>query len=127
MQPQDGGFDWTHGITSFISVAFGAISGFAASIWRIARIEPTIREDFKATIDDAERRVEEKIETLVSQIHETFSAIRQKINDVELGTARGFIAKSDFDDFKRELREELREQFRDLRGSFSEALKRKPQ
>lgn len=40
---------------------------------------------------------------------ETLKGLRQKINDVELDTERRFVAKDDFNDFREEYREDMRD------------------
>lgn len=131
MQPQDSGFDWSHSIAGVIGAALGAISGFVASIWRVARIEPTIRMDFEASLKAAEQRMGQKIETaeqkaeekldgLVGQFHEAFAGMRQKINDVELGAERTFVSKRDFEEWRGEYREDMR----DLKQSIANIASR---
>ena len=119
IQPQDG-FDWTHGLVGVLSAAVGAISGVVVSVWRVARIEPTIRMDFETSLKAAEQRmgqkiesmesdIDDKVEGLVTQFHDTFSAIRQKINDVEINAERSFVSKRDFDEWRSEYREDMRD------------------
>jgi len=38
-----------------------------------------------------------------------FSAIRQKINDVEINAERSFVSKRDFDEWRSEYREDMRD------------------
>lgn len=120
MQPQDAGFDWGHALSALgggLVTAAGAAIGW---IYKAGAREPTLKADLQKSLADAEQRVEEKIaesqresetklESLVTQFHEAFSGMRQKINDVELNAQKSFVAKGDFDDFRKEYREDMRD------------------
>jgi hypothetical protein len=108
--------DWVHLIIGLISAVFGAAGGLIAGVWRIAHIEQSIREDFQKAISRTEHQIEGKVEALVTQFQDTFQALRQKINDVEMDTVKGYVAKGDFDDFRAEYREDMR----DLKGSIAD-------
>jgi hypothetical protein len=109
-------FEWAHVIVGVLSAFLGGVGGLIAGVWRVAHIEQAIREDFQKAISRAENGIEVKVEALVAQFHDTFQALRQKIGDVELETARGFVAKREFEDFRAEYREDMR----DLKKSISE-------
>lgn len=116
MQPQEtGGFDWLHVLTGLIGALFGGFSGMIAGVWRVARIEPTIRGDFERAVDTAEKRVEAKMTGATDHFDETLRGLREKINQVELGSERRFLLKDDFNDF----REEYRQDIRDLKDRLS--------
>lgn len=101
-------FEWIHVAIGLVSAIFGGGAGLATGVWRVARIEGKVRDEFKQCIDETKREIEEKVEALVGQFQETFQALRQKINDVELESERGFVAKEGFDEFRREYREDMR-------------------
>lgn len=100
-------FEWTHLILSIASAILGGGAGLAAGVWKVARIEGQIKEDFKTAIDETRTEIEDKVEALVGQFQDTFAALRQKINDVELQTERLFVSKSGFDEFRKEYREDM--------------------
>lgn len=100
-------FEWAHLVIGAAAASFGAIGGLVAGVWRVARIEGQIKEDFKTCIDDTKTEIEDKVENLVGQFQDTFAALRQKINDVELQTERLFVSKSGFDEFRKEYREDM--------------------
>lgn len=113
------GIDWLHATIASISSVIGGAAGLVAATWRLARIEPALRLDIKRDIagienelrdeiNVGEKRISAKIEEAAQLFDETLKALRQKINDVELETARGFISKPHFDDFRREYREDMR-------------------
>ena len=73
-------------------------------------------EKFAKKIDDAELRIEQKVEEGTSMFDETLKGLRQKINDVELDTEKYFLRKNEFDDFRKEYREDTRDIKAMIRG-----------
>jgi hypothetical protein len=144
MADAGGGFDWGHALSAFGGGAITAIGAAIGWIYRAGAKEPTLRKDFDESLIAAERRVESKIEAaemkaetkleeLVAQFHDTFSAMRQKITDVEMDVVRNYVAKPDFDEFRkefrdvfREFREEYREGFADFKTNIAHILGGKP-
>ncbi len=61
---------------------------------------------------------------LANQFDETLKALRQKINDVELSTAKYFVAKGEFDDFRYEFREDMRDLKSKIDRNFESAKTR---
>ena len=53
--------------------------------------------------------VNESKEALVEQFKESFSGLRQKINDVELDAQKTFVNKDDFKEFREEYRDDMRD------------------
>lgn len=100
-------FEWMHVAIGLVSAIFGGGAGLVAGVWRVAHIEQKVRDDFKFCIDETKREIEDKVEALVGQFHDTFSALRQKINDVELGMEKNFVSKDGFNEFRREYREDM--------------------
>jgi uncharacterized protein YktB (UPF0637 family) len=100
-------FEWIHVAIGIISAFIGAVGGLIAGVWRVAHIEQKMREDFKVSIDKLKDDNETKVESLVGQFEESFKALRQKINDVELNTEKHFLSKDGFNDFRREYREDM--------------------
>ena len=92
-------FDFVHVIIGGLSAAVGAAGGLIAGVWRVAHIEQDIRKDFDQMVGN----------------------IRQRINEVELEAQRNFVAKPDFEDFRKEYREDMR----DLKNSIAH-ISRKP-
>lgn len=115
-------FEWAHIIIASLSALAGGVSGLVAGVWRIARFEGRLTASFQKSINDCERRFEDKVEHITGTFDETLKGLRQKINDVELETERGFVAKGDFDDFRKEYREDMR----DLKSSIAGISKAKP-
>lgn len=100
-------FEWVHLAIGVASAAFGAVGGLVAGVWRVARIEQGIRDDYVRRIGALKDDIEVKVESLVGQFQDTFAALRQKINDVELQTEKLFMSKDGFNDFRREYREDM--------------------
>lgn len=121
----DGGFDWAHAISGLGGAILGVLAGIAGHLYKAGGKEPTIRMDISSDITAAERRIEanmsaaeqrgeSRIETIVNQFHDTFQALRQKINDVELDAVRNFVSKGDFEDFRKEYRDDKSRMFEKL-------------
>jgi hypothetical protein len=110
--------EWAHVIIGGASAIVGAAGGLAAGVWRVAHIEQDIRKDLSQDIAEATHELGEKLSSMASHFDETLRGLRQKINDVELDAARGFVAKSEFADF----RDEYREDMRDLKRNVSVIL-----
>lgn len=108
-------FEWAHVIIGAVSAVFGATGGLIAGVWRVAHIEQDLRKDFSQELAEAVHELGLKIENSGDQFDETLKGLRQKINDVELDSVRNYVAKPDFDDFRKEYREDMR----DLKQSIS--------
>lgn len=120
-----GSFDWAHAWSAFGGAIAGAIGAIGTTLYRAGGKEPNMRLDIgnkimaaeqrlETKIDAAERRGEDKVEGIIGQFHDSFASLRQKINDVELQTERGFVAKPDFEDFRAEYREDKNRMFEKL-------------
>lgn len=113
--------EWAHVIFAASGAVVGAVGGLIAGVWRIARIEAGLEMSIQTGISASEKRFEEKVDRAAEQFDETLRAMRQKINDVELDAVKNFVAKPDFDDFRREYREDMR----DLKHSIANIPKAK--
>lgn len=112
-------FEWIHLAIALISLLAGALGGLATGVWRVAQIEGRLKLWFKDSISECEKRFEDKVELAREAFDETLKGLRQKINDVELETERNlrnFVLKPDFDDFRKEYREDMR----DLKNSIAQ-------
>lgn len=65
-------------------------------------------EGFKAEMRTAVAEALEANEAFIKSVGDSFSALRQKINDVELETERRFLPRASFDSFVEEYRENQR-------------------
>jgi hypothetical protein len=109
------GLEWLHAITAALGALFGVVAGIFSGGWRLGRIEGRLKLHFQEAIDVREKRIEEKLDEARGSFDETLKGLRQKINDVELHAERRFLPKDDFNDF----REEYREDMRDLKALIS--------
>ena len=132
MQPQDagGGFDWGHALSAMGGGAITAIGAAIGWVYRAGARDPTLKAELQKNLIDAEKRVEAQIEaakketdgkvdSLVTQFHDTFASLRQKIGDVE----RNAVTKEEFNDHRKEVREDFRISRDENREDFAE-LKR---
>ena len=115
----------THALSGLGGSLVGGLAAVGAFLFKAGGKEPEMRLDFQNSLSAAEKLVEDKIDAatkegetkmdaFVTQFHESFSALRQKINDVELNTAKSFVPKADFEDFRREYREDRNRMFQKL-------------
>lgn len=108
--------EWAAAIIAMVGVIAATFSGLAAGIWRAARIEGEVKGDLRQEIAEAVHEMTGRYTEAIDQFDETLRALRQKINDVELETHKHFVSKPEFDDFRKEYREDMR----DLKGSLAE-------
>lgn len=109
-------FEWLHLAIAVIALLAGGLGGLVARVWQVAQIEGRLKLHIKTCISDCEKRFEEKVARATDAFDETLKALRQKINDVELDMVKHFVAKGDFDDFRAEYREDMR----DLKNSIAQ-------
>src|SRR6266403_1913128 len=110
--------EWANFIIGALSAGGGALAGLVVGVWRVARIEGRLKLYLKDSISDCEKRFEDKVDRVTDVFDETLKGLRQKINDVELETERRFLPKGDFDDFRNEYREDMR----DLKDSIAKMI-----
>lgn len=100
--------EWTRMAIEAAGWAASSLVGLGLGLWRGGRRsamdEQKVREEFNAAVAGLERRIEEKLDRSAGQFDETLKGLRQKINDVELDAVRTFVAKPDFDEFRKEYR-----------------------
>lgn len=110
--------DWARIAIEAAGWAASSMAGLVVGAWRGGRRsaihDQKVKEDYDSKITAAERRGEVKVQTEIAAFRDTVIALRQKINDVELATERGFVAKPDFDDFRKEYREDRNRMFEKL-------------
>lgn len=113
--------EWAHVILAASSALIGAAIGLVGGSYRVGKIEAGLEMSIKDGITASERKFEEKVDRATEQFDETLKGLRQKINDVELDAYKLFVAKPDFEDFRKEYREDMR----DLKHSISNIPKAK--
>lgn len=123
MQGEGGPFDWLHAASGLGGAVIGAIGSIGAFLYRAGGREPALRADFQKRVNDAEQRVEEKIEGMTGHFHEYFEGIRRQQDDIKLSMERDFVRKHDLKELREELRGDLRE-FRDENRDDMSELKR---
>src|SRR5258705_4808396 len=102
-------WEWAHIAVTILVGAMSGIAGLVAGTWKVAHIEQDIRRDFAEEIAKAIQTREQRLVELAEQFDETLKGLRQKINDVELATYRGFASKPEFDNFRTEYRQDMRD------------------
>lgn len=98
-------FHWEHFATGLIGVVIGAIGKVFLGGIRVGRIQGAL----EMKIANSDKRTDEKLRTEIGAFDETLKGLRQKINDVELDVERRFLPKGDFNDFREEYREDMRD------------------
>jgi len=96
---------WMHAVVGILGAGAGAVGGIFVGGYRVGKTEGRLALSIKTS----EIKMEEKLEATVRDFGETLLGIRQKINDVELDTERRFLQKGEFDDFRKEYREDMRD------------------
>ncbi len=109
-------FEWAHAIAAVLGAIFGAAGSIFAGGFRLGRIESRLKLHFQESMIESEKRIEDKVDQARQSFDETLKGLRQKINDVELDTVKYYVAKGDFDDFRLEYREDMR----DLKNSIAQ-------
>jgi hypothetical protein len=101
--------EWAHAF----AVILGALLGAGATIFYcgrwVGRVEERLKTNFRKAIEESEKKIEERVVLAQTSFDETLKGFRQKINDVELDTERRFLQKGEFDDFRKEYREDMRD------------------
>lgn len=72
-------------------------------------------ETFEHRFEESEQRTAHTLSIFEQQFRDTFTALRQKINDVELGTEKHFVSKQGFESFLSEYREDRKERRDDMK------------
>src|SRR6266478_2219490 len=112
--------EWVHVFLIIAGWVIGAAVGLVAGTWKLASTVSKIEKDIRRDFSDRESKLYEKIAgaiadrearlgELANQFDETLKGLRQKINDVELSTIKNFVARGEFDDFRSEYREDMRD------------------
>ncbi|SRR6266446_160708 len=112
--------EWVHIVLIVAGWIVGAAVGLVAGTWKLASTVARIEKDIRRDFSDRESKLYEKIAgaiadreaklgDLANQFDETLKGLRQKINDVELSTIKNFVARNEFDDFRSEYREDMRD------------------
>ena|SRR5689334_3537557 len=124
-----GGSDlqWAHALAAIFGAIIGAVSAIFTIGWRLGQAESKISKDVKRSVDEAQPKLEKKVDAInrsneqskkmledrvdraAKDFEDTLKGMRQKINDVELGTEREFVRKTDFFDFREEYRQDMRD------------------
>lgn len=127
--------EWIHVFLIVAGWVIGAAVGLVAGTWKLASTVAKIEKDIRRDFSDRESKLYDKIAgaiadrevrlgELANQFDETLKALRQKINDVELSTAKYFVAKGEFDDFRYEFREDMRDLKSKIDRNFESAKTR---
>src|SRR6266446_6256692 len=125
--------EWIHIALIVAGWMVGAAVGIIGGTWKFASTVARIDRDIRREFSDREARLYEKIagaiadreaklDELAFQFDETLKALRQKINDVELNTTKYFAAKGEFDNFRVEYREDMKDLKKDV-AEISKSLK----
>ncbi len=110
MQPQEaGGFDLAHGLSAAAGALVGALGTIGAWVFKAGGVGPKMQAEFKSKVDAAEKRIEDQMDAATQHFDETLRGLREKINAVELNTERHFLLKEDFNGFREEYREDIRD------------------
>lgn len=91
-------------LAAFIFTVAGTL---ATVVWRLRSIQAELKEEFRTDIAAAEKETADRLQAIVSGFRDTFAALREKINLVELNTEREFISKDTFSAVTGEIKDAL--------------------
>jgi GTPase SAR1 family protein len=108
--------DWMQLGFNAASAVASAAAGVVVGAWRwgrrTAHREHAVKADYDGKIDALREEMRSAMSTaarsrseIADEFRDTFQALRQKINSVELEAERRFLLKEDFNDFREEYRE----------------------
>jgi hypothetical protein len=100
---------WAQAVSAMLGALIGAVGGLFTAGWRLGRMEARLKLDFEHGRAAMEKRLESKVDDAQRAFDETLKGLRQKINDVELESERRFLLKDDFNDFREEYRQDMRD------------------
>lgn len=103
------GLEWAHAVAAIAGAVIGAVSAIFMGGVRFGRMESRLKLHFQTAIAGCEKQIEAKVEEARKSFDETLKGLRQKINDVELDAEKRFLQKEEFNDFRQEYREDMRE------------------
>lgn len=131
----DGDWNWQHlGLQAGVPF-LSAMGGWLLGIWRWGRAsakqEQAVKDDYDDKISALREEVrksmaaqvqgaEDRQENLVNQFKEAFDGLRRQHDDHKLDVEKRFMLKDDFQNF----REEYREDMRDLKASVAAIARR---
>ena len=96
---------WMHAAAGILGALCGAIGGIFVGGYRVGKIEGKLT----LSIAESEKRIEDKVDIATAAFDETLKGLRQKINDVEKDALLRYLPKEEFNDFRGEYREDIRE------------------
>lgn len=94
--------EWIKAIAPLVSGLVGILVG----IWHAGKKSGKEEASHDARLNE---RIDTKVKEATGPFDETLRGLRQKINDVELDTERRFLQRGEFDDFRKEYREDIRD------------------
>lgn len=97
--------EWVHAVAAIIAVLLSS----AGTIFACGRWVGRSEERLKTEIAEARIEIEDKVDSATKAFDETLKGLRQKINDVELHAERRFLPRDDFNEFRDEYREDMRD------------------
>lgn len=112
--------EWINVALGLTGLVIGALTGMIAAVWRVSRIEQQVRNDLRQELAEEINEMSQKIAGMADIFDETLKGLRQKINDVELYVHKAFVGKPEFEDFRKEYREDIR----DLKHIINELARR---
>jgi hypothetical protein len=108
---------WEHAgtiatIASFIATAIGML---VTVTWRLGNVVIELKDAIAKARDEVEARQD----VYVRQIGETIQALRQKVSDVELDTAKTYMRRESFYSIKAEMTVEIKELGKELKDRLT--------
>lgn len=102
-------FQWVQAISALLGAFIGLVGGIFSVGRHLGRMESRLKLDLVKSLGETEKRIEDNVQQSQNAFDETLKGLRQKINDVELGSEKRFLPKEEFGDFRQEYREDMRD------------------
>src|SRR6185312_15804256 len=99
--------EWIKAIAPLVSGVVGILVG----IWHAGKRSGKEEADQDARLNE---RIDTRVKEATAPFDETLRGLRQKINDVELYSAKTYLEKDEFKDFREEYRDDVKRIFERL-------------
>lgn len=83
-------------VIPLISVALNILVALVGLTWGIGRLRDAVQQEVRHEIDTLRNRIDDELDNLGRSFGETISAIREKINQVEIAAYKDFVRNESF-------------------------------
>lgn len=124
--PQGLGIGVWQAAIAFGMFLLGVLSSIVGATWTLGKSREKLVEKIDATRLELDRRIDAESDVVAQRVGETFTALRQKITDMELWNRDNFVSKNtftfvmgDIKDWQRRFEEKIDRRFDKLEDKLS--------